>query len=349
MIKQARVPCFLLCLTILVGCSVPFFPTPESFPEPTHIYQTVSAGLTATAYATSVLTLTQPVLRTVTPGPNTLISLTTPAARVTVTAPAAVDLTALPCNRASAGKPSIDVTVPDGTLLKPGEAFSKTWRVVNSGSCTWTSDYALVWFSGDSFSSVRRQNFSADVPGGQSVDVTVDMVAPDQAGIHQSNWKFSAPNGSLFGLGPAGDAPVWVRIEVENLSTPAADLGSTPTPTSVVAMKDTVMLGLNQSIDLDIGKINAGPADDLGIVANGNGTPSLMPLNGSRVVIFGSQAPIEADCRVATLSNDGIVLSTISENSYICYRTNAGLPGFGKLSNITNNSFTLFYTTWMVP
>lgn len=349
MIKQARVPCFLLCLTILAGCTVPFFPTPDSFPEPTHIYQTVSAGLTATAYATSVLTLTQPVRRTVTPGPEPLISLTTPANQVTGMTPAAINQTAMPCNRASAGKPSIDVTIPDGTFLAPGEPFSKTWRVVNNGSCTWTGDYSLVWFSGDSFSSIRRQNFSADVAGGQSVDITVDMVAPDQAGIHQSNWKLSAPNGSLFGLGPAGDAPVWVRIEVEDLSTPAADSGSTPTPTVAVAMKDTVILGSNQSIDLDIGKINAGPADDLGIIANRKNASSLMPLNGARVVIFGLQAPIEADCRVATLSNEGIVLSTIPENSYICYRTNMGLPGFGKLSNITNTSITLFYTTWMVP
>jgi len=40
------------------------------------------------------------------------------------------------CDRASF---IADVRVPDGTLFTPGAAFSKTWRLKNSGSCTWTS------------------------------------------------------------------------------------------------------------------------------------------------------------------------------------------------------------------
>jgi hypothetical protein len=30
-----------------------------------------------------------------------------------------------------------DVTIPDGTVMTPGNAFSKTWRVRNSGTCKW--------------------------------------------------------------------------------------------------------------------------------------------------------------------------------------------------------------------
>jgi len=348
MIKQALVPYFLLCLIILGGCGVPFLSTPDHFPEPTAIYQTVSAGLTETAKATVLVSSTPLPLKTVTPEPTNLVYRTLPVLKATGTAPAGIG-TELPCNRAAAGKPSIDVTIPDGTLMQPGQPFSKTWRVVNSGSCTWTSDYALVWFSGESFGSVRKQNFSVNVPGGQSVDIIVDMVAPDQAGIHQSNWKFGAPDGALFGLGPTGDAPFWVRIDVEDLSTPAVELAETLTPTSIVVIKDTVILKSDQGIDLDVGKINAAEANDLGISAKGKGVPSLIPLNGARIGIFGTNEPVETDCRVATLSNEGIGLSTISENSYICFRTNMGLPGFGKLTNITNVSITLFYTTWMVP
>jgi len=31
-----------------------------------------------------------------------------------------------------------DVTVPDGTTFAPGATFTKTWRLKNSGTCTWT-------------------------------------------------------------------------------------------------------------------------------------------------------------------------------------------------------------------
>jgi len=77
------------------------------------------------AYATSILTLTQPVLRTITPGPDTLISLTTPVPQMTGTAPAAMNETVLPCNRASAGKPSIDVTISRRRLIDTWRAFFK--------------------------------------------------------------------------------------------------------------------------------------------------------------------------------------------------------------------------------
>ena len=30
-----------------------------------------------------------------------------------------------------------DVTIPDGTEVAPGEAFTKTWALVNTGNCTW--------------------------------------------------------------------------------------------------------------------------------------------------------------------------------------------------------------------
>ncbi len=348
MIKQVQVPFLLLCLTILVGCSVPIFSTSENFPEPTHIYQTVSAGLTATANATFMVALSPQVLKTTTPDPTYLIVQTTPSIKSTVTVPVATG-SDIPCNRAMAGKPSIDVTVPDGTRLAPGQPFSKTWRVINSGSCVWTGDYALVWFSGESFSSVQRQNFTVDVPVGQSIDIIVDMVAPDQPGIHQSNWKLGAPNGSLFGLGPAGDAPFWVKIEVEDIYTPAAEVAATMTPTSIVEMTDTIILEMNKGIDLDVGTINAAAANDLGVGKDENGMPVVMPLNGARMAIFGSEQPAEADCSVDTLSSNAIILSKIPQNSYLCYRTNMGLPGFGKLSNITDSSLTLYYTTWMVP
>ena len=50
------------------------------------------------------------------------------------------------CDRASF---ITDVNVPDGTTFAPGAAFSKTWRIKNSGACTWTKDYKLTYYSGE--------------------------------------------------------------------------------------------------------------------------------------------------------------------------------------------------------
>ncbi len=75
----------------------------------------------------------------------------------------------------------------------------------------------------------------------------------------------------------------------------------------------------------------------------------VMPVNGARMNIFGTQLPTEVDCSIATLSTEGITLASFSENTYICYRTNQGLPGVGKVTGVKEGSLTLDFTTWMVP
>ncbi len=45
------------------------------------------------------------------------------------------------CDRASF---VTDVNIPDGTTFTPGAAFSKTWRLKNTGTCTWTREYKLT-------------------------------------------------------------------------------------------------------------------------------------------------------------------------------------------------------------
>jgi hypothetical protein len=220
---------------------------------------------------------------------------------------------------------------------------------VNNGTCSWSTNYAFVWFSGESFSSAKAQNFAAGVDYGSSIDVSIDMVAPNDPGIHQSNWKLRAANGILFGLGPEGDAPFWVRIEVVNDSTPSLITAETITPTYVIAHHDIIILTLNTAIDLDSGTMNSGSGDDLGLIADASGSLTLLPLNGARSAIYGSQAAVESDCATLSLSGTGIPVSALAEKPVICYRTNQGLLGMGRLSSIKENSLSLEYTTWMVP
>lgn len=145
----------------------------------------------------------------------------------------------VPCDRVAPGNP-IDVSVPDGSPMMPGEHFVKTWRLVNAGSCTWTQDYALVWFSGDDLSSTHEAKLDHSVSPGQSVDLSVEMVAPNDARTYRSYWKLRNAGGKLFGLGPNGDGPFWVEIIVVAPTSPAAspetttsaatELPQSPTP-----------------------------------------------------------------------------------------------------------------------
>ena len=41
-----------------------------------------------------------------------------------------------------------DVTIPDNTVMAPGQTFRKTWRIQNAGSCAWNSGYQLVFSGG---------------------------------------------------------------------------------------------------------------------------------------------------------------------------------------------------------
>jgi hypothetical protein len=107
-----------------------------------------------------------------------------------------------------------DVTVPDGTLFSAGTTFTKTWRLKNAGTCTWTSRYALVFFSGDQMSAPSVIAFAADVPPGAGVDVSANLDAPASSGYYQGNWKLRNNAGVLFGTGASGTSNFWVKIRV---------------------------------------------------------------------------------------------------------------------------------------
>lgn len=107
-----------------------------------------------------------------------------------------------------------NVSVNDGTVFQAGAAFTKTWRLKNTGGCIWTSDYALVYSSGDQLPGAQVVAFSGSVNPGQTVDLSVNLAAPDQAGAYNEGWLLRNSSGVLFGVDSDGGTPLWVRIEV---------------------------------------------------------------------------------------------------------------------------------------
>ena len=108
--------------------------------------------------------------------------------------------------------------------ISPGAAFQKSWRVQNIGTCTWDSSYQLTPVGGNvppARMGGRAVPIFGPVAPGESVDLTVDLVAPLAAGVYQGFWSMRAPTGLLFG------ERIWVGVAVAELPTP------TPPPTAI--------------------------------------------------------------------------------------------------------------------
>ncbi|MGE5249310.1 MAG: NBR1-Ig-like domain-containing protein, partial [Bacteroidota bacterium] len=109
-----------------------------------------------------------------------------------------------------------DVTVPDGTILAPGIVFSKTWRLKNVGTCTWTTAYSLIFDSGEKMGGPDRAPMPYNVAPGQTVDVTVSLISPSTKGTYRGYWKFANASGVPFGIGLDGTKAWWVDIFVSS-------------------------------------------------------------------------------------------------------------------------------------
>jgi hypothetical protein len=107
-----------------------------------------------------------------------------------------------------------DVTIPDGSNVLAGSEFVKTWRIRNEGACTWSSDYAAVFDSGEAMGAPASQALGVSVAPGQTVDLSVKFTAPTSGGEHRSNWKLRNAKGVLFGLGGNGTGKFYVVIKV---------------------------------------------------------------------------------------------------------------------------------------
>jgi len=118
-----------------------------------------------------------------------------------------------------------DVTVPDNTYLSPGQSFVKTWRLQNSGTCTWTADYALVFAGGHSMGGLSSVPLQHPVPPDSTVDLSVSLTAPAGNGAYEGKWQLRDASGNFFGTGdrPAGSS-FWVRIIVGQV--PSSLLGT---------------------------------------------------------------------------------------------------------------------------
>jgi len=318
----------------------------------TQAYQTVQARLTQAVAQTPTLTLSPP------PGDETPIATldgnttTATIASTVLNEPSATRAPATRCDQAAAAYPKIDITIEDDTEMAPGEAFTKIWRVVNVGTCSWTPDYAIVFFSGEQMEAQPSQPLGVTVPPNQSVDLSVDMVAPGISGTYQSNWKLRSVDDALFGIGPSGESPFWVRIKVVSVATKTPAPSPTLTPTTPIQANGPVTLVLTDTLDLDSLLVNGGGADLMYTTATSDPSQhQLSPFGSAEMGIWGITQPALTDCQTANLTGSPIVLNELAVGTYICFETDLGLPGWARMDSFDAavGTVTLQVLTWKLP
>jgi len=192
MIKRIVILLALASLLYACGPTAPVEPTIDVNAIHTYAAETVVAEFTQTARAvppTSAATATEDV--TATPEATTQPTETA----VPTNNPFEATPTDITCDDA---KWVTDVTVPDGTEMTTGQDFVKTWKVRNTGSCTWGTGYTLIHGYDERLDGVAEPLTTAVAPG-EEVEVSVRFKAPANTGEHRSYWRMQNAAGSAFG------------------------------------------------------------------------------------------------------------------------------------------------------
>jgi hypothetical protein len=129
-----------------------------------------------------------------------------------------------------------DVSIPDGTILAPGQQFTKTWRVENIGTCNWTPAYSLRFISGNRLGGVKTQIGQTVLPNGRT-DISITLTAPNREGTYVGFWRLADQYGHVFGstldLEIVVEAPTATPGPALSTSNPPAVPTTTPGPLGI--------------------------------------------------------------------------------------------------------------------
>jgi hypothetical protein len=173
------------------------------------------------------------------------------------------------------------------------------------------------------------------VVSGQTVDVSVELTAPDALGQYQGYWQLQTPDGRILGIGPSAAGNLWVQIRVigpafetinPSASAPAASAtatapltGEAPAPASPAAQPfatTAVVADFASDACAAQWQANDGALDCPGQDGDPRGTVSLLReanLEG------GTRISMPSLVTVPSSSNDGYILGL-----YPQYQVEAG-------------------------
>jgi len=132
-----------------------------------------------------------------------------------------------------------DITIPDDTVLNPGQSFTKTWRIKNSGTCNWVSAYQFAFLADNQMGGPAAVAINGNVTPGSLYDVSVNLVAPNTPGTYKGVWRMKNANGQFFGTTP------FVQIIVPAPTGTNTAIPATATATATATLPPAVVIGSN--------------------------------------------------------------------------------------------------------
>jgi hypothetical protein len=120
--------------------------------------------------------------------PNSLVNTSTPDITASSTATNCLDQLAF----------IKDLSLPDGTHVRPGSILDKRWEIKNSGACNWDERYHIKLVAGPGMGAAEEQALYPARSGSQ-VEIHILFTAPQQPGIYRSAWQAVSPAGEVFG------------------------------------------------------------------------------------------------------------------------------------------------------
>ncbi len=107
-----------------------------------------------------------------------------------------------------------DLNIPDDSVFAPQAEFVKSWRLRNDGTCPWSTEYSLVQVGGDTVTELTAVPLPRVVVPGETIDLSIDVIAPEVEGTYRSNWQISNADGVPFGIGGLSTETFWVQFDV---------------------------------------------------------------------------------------------------------------------------------------
>ena len=180
-----------------------------------------------------------------------------------------------------------DVTVPDNSKFEKGATFTKTWRIQNSGTCDWPVGTMLKFISGNKPSAPDTLPVGT-VKVGTTVDLSLDMKAPDDDAAVDSLWQLQVGNqafGNLYSV------VIIVGNPVRRL-TGRVMWWTTPVSNARVELKQSMASGAPVIAKTVSGKdgrfvFENPPAGDLAVFYY-SPSEDYLPMNASQITVKGA-------------------------------------------------------------
>jgi hypothetical protein len=179
--------------------------------------------------------------------PNLIFLSPTPTGTIFTATPNAGSL-AYGCNNMAFVR---DVETPDGTVLRPNESFTRTWKVANSGTCNWLHGYRLVPVGGFGFAEDPVSvHGSPIVTPTEWREISVHGQAPDDPGTYTQSWRMSDGAGHLFGA--TLSISITVRAPTNTPNPPTATNTTAPPPPPTITSISPTSAQVGATVNLTI-------------------------------------------------------------------------------------------------